>query len=90
MCTPTITRDEAFQPSSQEHGSSCDTSTLQLRRAAPHRTCVNTVVPPASSTTPSMCIMCSRFQQVGAAKRAIKLPFCISAAPVVVRGSSLL
>jgi hypothetical protein len=53
-------------------------------------TCVNTVVPPCSSTTPSMCTMCSRFQHVGAAKRAIKLPFCINAAPVVVRGSSLL
>mgnify|MGYP001811165482 CR=1 FL=1 len=33
-----------------------------------------------------MCIMCSRFQQVAGPKRHIKLPFCISAAPVVALG----
>jgi hypothetical protein len=27
--------------------------------------------------------MCKKFQQVAGAKRHIKLPFCISAAPVV-------
>lgn len=58
------------------------------KQAAP--TCVNTVVVPWSSSLPSICTMCSRFQQVGAAKRAMREPFCMSAAPVVVRGRSLL